>query len=282
MRLLHRPLTSRTQLLGEARQHVNSAFEWVTLVLAVVAIIFAVVQFLDSRRQLDSIMGVAKHIQTQYVGSFPDNMDEIMKVVQNVSDGGDLDIMTDFAGYGLYSRNALYQQYLAALHAALNTKNAHERILVYSKALAQAALEKQFTEAKYAEEARGQFRHFFDHRPPVPTSRSEFVSRLLDELNHSVEEMCHDGIPVRRVPQSHKYLFFLWANHRPQGLFAFRNESETYRELSFSTVDPSLIDVFQLLFNDTWRAVDPTRPGNEDLWKETDGACQLLAKAKTS
>jgi hypothetical protein len=262
------------------RWPIRRLFEWVTLILAIVAIVFAVVQFLDSRKQLRRLEEVASHIQTQYVGSFPENMDEIMRVVRNVSDGGQLDIMTDFAGYGLYSRNALFQQYVAALHDAVQSKNARERILVYSKELAQSALEKQFTENEYAQEAKGSFRHFFDHRPPVPKSRVEFLSRLAAELDRSINEMCHDGIPVRRVPQSYKYLFFLWSNHRPQALFAFRNESETYREMSFGTVDPSLIDVFQLLFDQTWNAVDPTKADSKDLWNETDVECRVLAQGR--
>jgi hypothetical protein len=262
----------KTQNAGKTRRSIpREVFDGVTLTLAVLAIIFAIIQFGDARNQikqaqntLDQLKSVtvtlepvARSVQTRYVGSFPDNMDEIMNVVKGVPDGGELVIMTDFSGYGLYSRNDLYLEYISELRRARSKRRVNERILVYDRDLANEALKRQFTVDRYNQERRNGFRSFFITHPPAPPDYTGFLGRVGDLLMQPIQEMCNDGIQVRLVPSSRKYLFFLWANSRPQALFAFRNESESYRELSFATVDNNLTNVFQILFEQTWKEVDP-------------------------
>ena len=260
-------------------------FEIVTLILAVAAIVFACIQYGDSRKQLsqsqaqlqeshkqlEKLEKITASIQTRYVGSFPENMDDIIDVLKSVGDGGQLNIMTDFAGYGIYSRNSAYQKYLTELVNDRN-KKVTIRILVYDQKLAEIVLRTQFKESDFLEEKQRGFRGFFETHPPTPENYEQFLRILLTLQDHAVDTMCDDGIEVRRVPPSQKYLFFLWGNNSPQALFAFRNEATKNRELSFKTVDASLIDVFRTIFDTTWNNVDPvTHP-------QLSPTCRDLAK----
>jgi len=187
--------------------------------------------------------------------------------------------MTDFSGYGIYSRNELYLQYISELRQARSRRGVNEKILVYDRELAGDALKKQFTPDIYKKEEAGGFRRFFVTHPPTPRDYSDFLQSLGGLLEEPIREMCSDGIQVRLVPSSKKYIFFLWANSRPQALFAFRNESESYRELSFTTVDTQLTRVFQLLFDQTWESVDPKKLENQRLMNETPPRCKAIAEA---
>ena len=253
-------------------QHARKKFfEITTIVLAVVAIVFACIQYGDSRKQLNQSAGqlegskkqlekleqITSAIQTSYVGEFPRNMDRIMDVVKQVSERSELDIMTDFAGYAIYSRYDAYQAYSAAL-VRDRQKDVTVKMLVYDEKLAETALRTQFKEKDFVEEQGKNFRGFFASHPPVPANYDEFVARLLELQEHAIVEMCDNGIDIRRVPPSQKYLFFLWANNGPEAVFAFRNETAKNRELSFFTVDRSLTEVFTTVFNNTWDSADPS------------------------
>src|ERR1700728_2959722 len=189
-------------------------FELIAIVLAVVAIVFACIQYGDSRTQLrqsasqlnqsriqlEQLANITSSIQTRYVGEFPNNMDEIMNVVNNVSEQGELDVMTDFAGYAIYSRNAVYQQYFNALVQDHQQKKVAIKMLVYDQMLADRALRTQFKESDFLDEKTRGFRGFFENHPPAPIDYEAFVKRLLKFQDESVHEMCENGMEVRRVP----------------------------------------------------------------------------------
>jgi len=273
---------------ASARWARNRLFEIIAILLAIVAIVFACIQYGDSRKQikqltvqlgqsseqLEQLAKITSSIQTSYVGEFPHNLDEIMNVVNSVSEQGELDIMTDFAGYGIYSRNAAYRKYFDALVQDHHRKKVVIKMLVYDQVLGDTALRTQFKESDFLDEKAGGFRGFFDDHPPAPENYDGFVKRLLKFQDETVHEMCENGIDVRRVPSSQKYLFFLWGNDSPQALFAFRNETAKNRELSFKSVDRSLIEVFKTVFDQTWAGADPKT--HADLLSAEDSACRDL------
>ena len=249
----------------------------ITLVLAVLAIIFAIIQFHDSRGQLKklseqtskiegitrtmsdqaaTINDITKSISTRYKATFPNNLAYIIPVIQHAAPGSKIDVMADHAGYAIYSTNAKFLQYRRALEDAKMQKS-RIRVLVYNRELATHALDIQFSDRDFENEKKDNFRGFFDDRPPVPKDRAEFIRRLLNIQDKTVEELCGEGIQVRRVPSSQKFLFFLWLNDTPEAVFAFRNEAQREREITFFSVDPDLIDIFRTVFDQTWKAADP-------------------------
>jgi hypothetical protein len=146
--------------------------------------------------------------------------------------------------------------------------------------LADKALRTQFKPEDYEEEREKGFRGFFTRYPPTPTDYDGFIRRLLTFQDEAIHQMCRNGIEVRRVPPSQKYLFFLWGNNNPQAVFAFRNEATKNREISFRTVDRSLIEVFKTVFDNTWHDADPGL--NKDLQSEEDTACRDVRSSATT
>jgi hypothetical protein len=261
--------------LARARAWVRERlFELVTLLLALVAIVFACIQYRDARRQLDRLRAITSSIQTQYVGEFPTNMDRIIEVINNVGDQGELDVMTDFAGYGIYSRNDKYQEYLNALVRAHQQRSVRIKMMVYDKPLVQDAFQVQIKTKDFEEEKKVGFRDFFKKRPPDPADYPDFISRIVDLQNDSANDFCRNGVEVRRVPLKEKYVYFSWQSSNPEAVFAFRNEEERNREISFHTLDAKLIEIFKTIFDQTWAKVDPkTHP---ELAAGEDPACQYL------
>lgn len=246
-------------------------FEVVTLVLAIAAIIFAGIQYHDARTQLNRLQAITSSIQTQYVGEFPVNLDKIIELVNHSSEGGELDVMTDFPGYALYSRNFKYQAYFNALLATHQQKSVKIKMLVYDKDLLKGTFRIEFKSQDFEEERKKGFRDFFKNHPPEPQNYDGFVERILDFNNEAANDLCRNGIEVRRVPASQKYLFFLWQTNTPEAVFAFRNEEQRNREISFHSLDPKLVEIFKTIFDRTWEAADPQK--HPELAAGEDPAC---------
>src|SRR2546422_1043059 len=79
-----------------------------TSFLPIVAIVFAVVQFVDSRLLKNEIKHVVQSMSTEYIAEFPWNIEEIDRVISNAKK--ELDIMVDAAAYGQYSRPKLSEE----------------------------------------------------------------------------------------------------------------------------------------------------------------------------
>jgi hypothetical protein len=234
-------------------------FEVITLLLAVVAIVFAAIQYHDARTQLDRLQAITASIQTQYVGEFPVNLDKIIDVINSARERGELDIMTDFAGYAIYSRNDRYRVYFNSLLAAHQQRSVRIKMMLYDKDLAEKAFRIQFKSDDFEEERKIGFRDFFRNHPPEPPDYASFLGRILSLQAAVANELCQNGIEVRRVPTSQKYLFFLWQTNNPEAVFAFRNEAERNREISFHSLDPKLTEIFRTVFDQTWESVDPKK-----------------------
>jgi|HubBroStandDraft_2_1064218.scaffolds.fasta_scaffold206620_1 hypothetical protein len=252
-------------------------FEIVTLTLAIVAIVFAWIQYHDAGTQLNRLEMITSSIQTQYVGEFPVNLDKIIDVVNAGTENGELDIMTDFPGYAIYSRNDRFRAYYNALVSAHQQRNIQIKMMVYDKELAEKAFRIQFKPSDFDEEKQKGFRDFFKKYPPEPKNYEEFVARIIDFQAHSADNLCREGVELRRVPAAQKYLFFLWQTNNPEAVFAFRNEAEKNREISFHSLDPKLIEIFKTIFSQTWSSADPK--AHPELAAGEDPGCKFLPSA---
>jgi hypothetical protein len=194
------------------------SFEVITFLLAIVAIVFAVIQYHDARAQLDRLQAITSSIQTQYVGEFPVNLDKITEVIAHSSEHGELDVMADFPGYALYSRNDKYQAYFNALVTARQQKSVQVRMMVYDKDLMEKVFRIEFKSQDFEKEKKKGFRDFFKKHPPEPRNYDEFAQRVLDFQSDAAKSLCQNGIEIRRVPASQKYLFFLWQTNSPEAV----------------------------------------------------------------
>jgi hypothetical protein len=240
---------------------VGHPFEIASFVLAVLAIVFACIQFKDSKHQdkkmervACTIEDVAKSMSTQYVGLFPKNMDSITTVVARADKT--LDLMTDFVGYGHYSAPGAFEKYFSAIKSARDNGVA-VRMLVYSQEAAdQGSQYSQFKENNFkdVEMVGDRFRYFFYEAFPglqVPGTWNEF-NAVIDGMQIDFQrELLRKGVTIRTV--SEEMLMFAWIEDDQEAVFAFLNSGEGYRELSFRTQDSKLITVFRDRFDAMWK-----------------------------
>lgn len=106
----------------------------ITLILALLAILFALVQFFDSlhlkrtmRRVLrnedqlldrvqnlvGAIEDVARSLSSRFIGTFPKNMKEISALVARAD--RDVIVLTDWVGYAMYSNPEEFEEYKRTL-----------------------------------------------------------------------------------------------------------------------------------------------------------------------
>jgi hypothetical protein len=85
----------------------------VTILLAIASILFAAVQFSDSKGLKESTEKILASTTTKYVGNFPDNITKITELIESTC--GELDIMADVPGYGMYSNPRAFLEYKNAI-----------------------------------------------------------------------------------------------------------------------------------------------------------------------
>jgi hypothetical protein len=228
-------------------------------VLAVVAILFAVIQFFDSRHQLTELNQVAQSMSTSYVGEFPKNMDSIVKLVGEAT--SKLDIMVDFPGYGHYSDPDRFKLYSRALQDAAGKLTV--RLLIYSEKAAQETRLRQFRRDDFADKTKTElFQRFFKRINPnlgVPTSYDEFDNKLTQMQHYYESEFLRVGVNVRHT--SERLQFYLWLEDNDDAVFSFQNSVREEHEIAFRTRDGKLIETFTGTFSDLWnRAEAPPLP----------------------
>jgi hypothetical protein len=83
------------------------------IILAVVSIVFAGIQFMDSREIRGKTESILASTTTRYVAEFPNNIPKITELIEGTC--GNLDIMADVPGYGAYSNAKAYLDYKEAI-----------------------------------------------------------------------------------------------------------------------------------------------------------------------
>jgi hypothetical protein len=234
---------------------------WVELVLAVVAVAFALKQFLDAREargQLDVTHEQLRKLQetqsTKYVGFFPKNLRDITEVVLKAERA--LDILVDVGTYGHYSNPDGFQRYFQALSDRCN-RGVKIRLIYYAQELDDAGYILEFPKEDFeSERSSTRFKRFFDFYPGLvkPKTWEEMKAILQEkERRHHTElqdlavEMRTRTKPFQRSPLS------IWVEDGEEAVFSFQNTGPDERDFSFRTRDKTLIEEFQKYFRNFWK-----------------------------
>jgi hypothetical protein len=218
--------------------------------LAFVAIVFAVLQFIASGKQRRDIKTLASSTSTRYVGMFPNNMADICDVVTKAEK--ELLIMADYLCYGCYSApdefNRLRESVLKAGSRA---------IILHAPLSARRSIQTLFPEDKFSEEQqKPRFDQFFqrydlgDTRFTRPTTYKDFVDGLLRFQEETAKEF--QLRKVRMTISEETMPFFIWIEDGRDGVFSFNNQVGQQRGFSFRTRDFTLLDNFREYFNRRW------------------------------
>jgi hypothetical protein len=211
--------------------------------LALIAILFAALQFTDAKEQSNELRQLLRAASTRSVGIFPDNMSDITEVV--VGAKRHLYILTDFVAYGQYSAPRQFEKYIAALRKL--PKRVDLQIVCYDAPTSKkAALEHLPDGDEYFEGKinRAVFEEFcnVNNIVPVPTSNAA-LRRTLDirEQNHS------HGFNINYLRDLSP--FYLWLQD-DEAVITFKIKGDQETGLSFRTHDRDLVEQLKRIFND--------------------------------
>jgi len=156
------------------------AKEWVGEdLLAFVAVIFAIVQFLDARgeekemREVGERMNdVVNKMSTRGIGAFPKNMDSIIELVKSAKHS--IRIIVDYPGYGQYSAPQRHKEYLGVLSEAAANRDIEFQLVSYDDILTSQESAQEFPAANIHSMRKtdlAMFKQFFEFRGIPETSR---------------------------------------------------------------------------------------------------------------
>jgi hypothetical protein len=228
-------------------------FDIVTLVLAVLAIVFAIVQFVDSYVQKKELNAISDSMSTHFIGEFPKNILQITQVASQSTKT--LDVMVDFPGYGHYSSPEEFKRYFRTLIDLRTDKRIAVRMLIYDAKLGSDSRNRQLRPSFEKRMQTTAFLHFFKDEHPgieMPKNYDEFDQKMTELQKKYEQELAENGIYIRHT--STPLMFFLWLEDGEDAVFSFLNNEEGSTELSFRTRDSAFIRTFKDTFEQLWKA----------------------------
>jgi hypothetical protein len=212
---------------------------------------FACIQFWDSRRHSIAISKIAKSMSTRYIGEFPKELDEITEVV--VLAASELLIMADLADYASYSKPEASDKLLHGIDVARES-GVSVRMLVYSGTPLLETLTSQFPEADFPKiRTSAKFKRYFrDKYPgiPEPTTNVDFLKVLQDKTDDVTKHLIQKGVEIGTL--SEKVWLFFWLQDEVDAVFLFEDIGAEQHGLAFRTRDGKLLETFKAIFNRHW------------------------------
>ncbi|HXQ25532.1 MAG TPA: hypothetical protein VN822_03910 [Candidatus Acidoferrales bacterium] len=230
-----------------------------TDVLAVLAISFAIVQFMDAKRQEREITAIEGAVSTRFVGLFPKNLRHIQEVISKANRY--VYVMVDFIGYGQYSAPEEHQKYVAALQSVIR-KDLDVRLICYNAKLGQDERKLQFPDDPAPFEG-------IRNKKVFETFCARNKISPLPETNAALREVLERrDASVRPSVSNIKYLdesaaFFVWLEDDEDAVFTFKNVGNRELGLSFRTQDANLIRQFKEVFNEAWTTASLNYGGSD-------------------
>ncbi len=242
--------------------------EWIGEdLLAFMAILFALVQFLDARegerdlRKIEEALATTvEGITTRGIGAFPDNLDDIVALMREAN--ASIQIIVDFPGYGQYSEPELHAKYLGALQSATAKEKIKIQMVSYDEALTQeeSVQELSFAGASLTRsEDMKKLKRYIDANNISPEKAPKTFAEL-DELLRSRQEANFavlESPPTNKSVLKRKYLserapLFLWLVDKSKAVVAFKNLENNEDAYSIITSDPRLIKNLAAHFDHTF------------------------------
>lgn len=295
------PVTS--SLFARLKKLYKTFFEPVTFVLAIVAIVFAVKQYFDSRALVEKVEGILQTASTRYIGLFPEDISSIREIISRTC--ASLDVMVSIPGYGQYSSPRDFDAYKLALETVATSTirenmnaqkcvgkdikgvpsddtKAHVRFLLFTSEQRKSNMRDQFGEEfldslNNDREAQSKFTSFFKKNPGLIDGKPEdylkkichdgledFLDKLEKQHHWNEDLFHHSSIEIKY--SNEPYSLYMWLRDNQEAAFSFdRRHARTL--ITFRTNDAMLLDTFRTIFEDEWKDAEPY----DDYWKRVSG-----------
>jgi len=274
------------------KRRLEIAASIIGLLLAVIALAFAIDQYWASRqqeRELISIQravrGAAEAASTRLVGLFPANLPAIKEVVGSTC--SHLVVMADVAGYAMFSQHKGFLDYFDAISdlslrseqelrqslACHGVQEANEttaglsrvRLVLYDPDVLEKTLRNQFRKADYDELKKAPaYSEFFNTHKEIPSTSNydDFIADLKQVQLQYIIELANRGVDIRMA--DHRYMVYFWMHDKSEAAFSLDYQGDRQgdgeQEITFRSRDGDLTSAFQKIFELEWKngkAVDP-------------------------
>ena len=189
--------------------------------------------------QTEKLREIAERPPTQYVNTFPANMERITRLIAETKDK--LTVVTDFCAYGHYSNPAGYKDYFSAIKKLADTNIAVEMYLYDDPTYKKATVSQLGTDFEILRNKTAFARYFEAHpNTPRPRSMKEFTALMDSEQGKCAQKLSEAGVRVSRTIGI-TLPIFMWVRDGDEAVFSMYNLGDRAREVSLVTRDKSLI-----------------------------------------
>ncbi len=220
--------------------------EIVGAILSVVAMILAIITEGKVKRIYRSAERIAESVSTKYVGKFPENMEDIIKLISSTRRY--LTIVCDVPSYGHFSNPQGFVQYSQAIRNLLIPRIKPKiSIITYSheKRLENSA--NQFNKTYNEIINSDTYNNYFEYhkgseniKPPKEKTKEAFCNWLEEKHCNFILDLYNTGVHV--YESSVPLRAFVWISD-DSAIFSFYNYGTDVREVSFRTNDQTLIGI---------------------------------------
>jgi len=228
--------------------NMNPVIEIVEIVAAVISVVACALAIMTERK----VRGILESVSTKYVGKFPANMDEIIKLISSTKRR--LIIMCDVPAYGHFSNPLGFAKYNLAIRNLLTSQMKPKITLItYNHDKRIGNSKNQFSDVSSYEQLidRDTFKNYFDFhkdnkniKPPEESTKQGFSNWLEEKHSTFLNDIAKIGVEV--YESSVDLRLFVWISD-DSAIFSFYNFGNDIREVSFRTNDQPLIEILRVI-----------------------------------
>jgi hypothetical protein len=213
---------------------------------------FQIFEKVKGLEQLSEI--ISESITTRYVGNFPDNMNEMIKLIPSTQKK--LFIVCDVPAFGHFSNPEGFRQYSLALQTLLNrTSHKPEIILVnydLKRRISNSASQFKMPVNELLD--NDAYKNYFnywgeDRKEPKVENLEDFCIWL--DIRHQKFQADLEEKGAKVYETSRDLRAFVWIVDDREAIFSFYNYGSENREVSFRTNDKRLIESLELIARET-------------------------------
>ncbi len=225
----------------------------------VIALVLSALQFIYAGFGANRIDRIADSISTQYVDVFPNNMPDVISLINRTQKN--LTIITDVAAYGHFSSPDNSREYVRALNNLNNSqKDVQIKVLYYETTKGKAKLAEQFASEILdwsAFTAGPRYQNYSRHYPAdLPKDADALYNQIIQAGEKLKTNLQGINSKTRVVTTSDDLQIFMWIRDGEEAMFSLHNYGPNTREDSFKTIDKRLITRLDAIADEEFRRAE--------------------------
>jgi hypothetical protein len=212
--------------------------------ITVIALVLSALQFAYAAWSTQQINRIADSISTQYVDVFPNNMPDIISLINRTQKN--LTVITDVAAYGHFSSPDNSTEYIRALNDLNNSKKGVQiQILYYEPTKGAHKLAEQFaseiSDWKAFTDGSAYLNYSKYHQGNLPQDAESLYRQIIQAGEKLRTNLQGINSRTKVTTTSDDLQIFMWIRDGEEAMFSLHNYGPNTREDSFKTIDKRFI-----------------------------------------